>query len=139
MLVFGAICKKPLFAQAGGAGGVPSGQTMTNQGSSTLGGMTSPAPLGSGSADYMKSEGPNETRNSTMTGPSATNAEIQASQLETQVQRDIVAARARGLNVANAQHEKLVGSTALSKGNRANAMRHFEQAERELRAAGFPG
>jgi len=49
-----------------------------------------------------------------------------------------VAARANGVNVAKAQHQKWLGSMALSKGYRPGAVRHFNFAERDLNAAGYP-
>jgi hypothetical protein len=55
--------------------------------------------------------------------------------LETKVERNIVAARANGINVAKAEHQKWLGSEALSKGDRPGAMRHFRLAER--RAEGY--
>lgn len=72
-----------------------------------------------------------------MSGPSAQDEETRARWLETKVERDIVAARADGVNVSKAQHQKWLGSTALSKGDRTGATRHFQRAERDLRAAGF--
>src|SRR5437660_12417659 len=49
----------------------------------------------------------------------------------------IVAARANGMNVAKAQHQKWLGSMALSKGDRPGAIRHFRLAENDLSAEGF--
>jgi hypothetical protein len=85
----------------------------------------------------MANEGANGAKNSSMTGPGATNSETHARWWETKVERDIVAARANGVNVAKAQHHKWLGSEALSKGDRPGAMRHFQQAENDLRAQGF--
>ena len=72
-----------------------------------------------------------------MSGPAATNSESNARSLETQIERDLVAARAKGVNVAKAQHQKWLGSMALSKGDRPGAVRHFQRAEDELRAEGL--
>jgi hypothetical protein len=69
--------------------------------------------------------------------PASTRDETQARRTEVMVQRDIVAARARGLNVATAQHQKWLGSIALAKGDRNTAMRCFNHAENDLRKAGY--
>jgi hypothetical protein len=85
----------------------------------------------------MANEGTNAATNSLMSGPAATNSETYVRSLETQVERDLVAARAKGMNVAKAQHQKWLGSMALSTGDRPGAMRHFQHAEDELRAEGL--
>jgi hypothetical protein len=137
-----------VFAQAGGAGGAAAGMPGTGSGTNVTNqapsegqpGTQAPAsaaPVGSASSDYMSSEAPNGGSNATMDGPSATDAETQTRALETKVERDIVSARANGIDVSKAEHQKWLGSTALSKGNRTNAMRHFERAERDLRAKGY--
>jgi len=141
-----------VFAQAGGgAGGVAgggaaagapavagSGANITHQvPSEGQPGTQSAAPGGSASSDYMSNDGANGPENSSMSGPSAQNEETRTRWLETKVERDIVAARADGVNVAKAQHQKWLGSAALSKGDRAGATRHFQRAERDLRAEGF--
>ncbi|MBV8771478.1 MAG: hypothetical protein JO166_03960 [Deltaproteobacteria bacterium] len=138
-----------VFAQAGAggaaAGGAPvtsgTGQGVTGQAPSTGAPGTqapaSAAPVGSASSDYMAHEGANGPENSSISGPAATNAETHARWLETKTERDIVAARAKGMNVAKAQHQKWLGSTALSKGDRPGAIRHFERAENDLRAEGY--
>jgi hypothetical protein len=41
------------------------------------------------------------------------------------------------MNVAKAQHQKCLGSMALSQEDRPGAMRHFQHAEDELRAEGL--
>lgn len=133
-----------VFAQAGAGGvggaatgGVPvtsgSGNTITGQAPSAGAPGTqapaSAAPVGSASSDYMAHEGANGPENSSMSGPAATNSETHARWLETKAERDIVAARSQGMNVAKAQHQKWLGSEALSKGDRPGAIRHFERAE----------
>jgi hypothetical protein len=85
----------------------------------------------------MSSESANGPQNLSVSGPSAQNEETQARRLETKVERDIGAARSTGVNVAKAAHQKWLGSAALSKGDRADALRHFNLAERDLRAAGY--
>jgi hypothetical protein len=45
--------------------------------------------------------------------------------------------RVRRANVAKAQHQKWLGSMALSTGDRPGAVRHFQHAEDELRAEGL--
>jgi hypothetical protein len=135
-----------VFAQApaGGApaGGMPvTGTNGINQAPSAgqpgTQAPASPAPIGAASSDYMANEGANGAKNSSMSGPAATNSDIYARSLETRVERDLVAARARGMNVAKAQHQKWLGSMALSKGDRPGAVRHFQRAEDELRTEGF--
>jgi hypothetical protein len=133
-----------VFAQAP-AGGAPAGgmpaagnQGITNQAPSTgqpgTQAPASAAPVGAASSDFMANEGANVATNSSMSGPAATNSETYARSLETQVERDLVAARAKGMNVAKAQHQKWLGSMALSKGDRPGAVQHFQHAEDELRA-----
>jgi hypothetical protein len=135
-----------VFAQAP-AGGAPAGgmpvtgtNGITNQAPSTgqpgTQAPASAAPVGAASSDYMANEGANAATNSSISGPAATNSETYARSLETQVERDLVAARAKGMNVAKAQHQKWLGSMALSKGDRPGAVRHFQRAEHELRAEG---
>ncbi|HJU12632.1 MAG TPA: hypothetical protein VJ728_17235 [Candidatus Binataceae bacterium] len=135
-----------VFAQSG-AGGASAGMPATGSAGSITGqapsagqpGTQAPAsaaPVGSASSDYMSNEGANAPASSSISGPAAQNKETRARWLETKVERDIVAARANGVNVAEAQHHKWLGSTALSKGDRAGAMRHFEIAERDLQRAG---
>jgi hypothetical protein len=85
----------------------------------------------------MSSESANGLQNSSVNGPSAQNEETQARRLETKVEREIGAERSNGINVAKAVHQKWLGSTALSKGDRTDALRHFNLAERDLRAAGY--
>jgi hypothetical protein len=137
-----------VFAQAGApagsaGGGVPamSGNPMTNEAPSAGAPGTqapaSAAPVGSASSDYMANEGRNGAENSTMSGPATTNSETRARWFETKAERDIVAARADGINVGKATHQKWLGSMALSKGDRTGAMRHFQLAERDLRSEGF--
>jgi hypothetical protein len=94
----------------------------------------SAAPIGSASSDYMSHEGNTHANVAT---PASTNDEIQARRTETAVERDIVAAKARGVNVATAQRQKWLGSIALSKGDRTEAMRHFNRAKVDLRKAGY--
>jgi hypothetical protein len=137
-----------VFAQAGAggvgsatSGGVPvtSGGITSQPPSAGQPGTEAPAsaaPIGAASSDYMASEGANGAKTSSMSGPTATNSETHARRLETKVERDIVAARANGMNVAKAQHQKWLGSMALSKGDRPAAVRHFELAERDLRLEG---
>ncbi len=143
------------FAQAGGAGGgaaaggVASGAPATSAGGENMTRQSpsagqpgtqapaSAAPVGSASSDYMANEGASGAKNGSMSGPTETNSETHARALETKVERDIVAARANGKNVAKAQHDKWLGSVALSKGDRPAAMKHFQRAERELRAEGY--
>ena len=142
-----------VFAQAGAGGtsgaapsgmSVPSG-TGQNMGQAPSAGQpgtqapASAAPVGSASSDYMANEGANGAQGSSMSGPAATNSETRARRLETKVQRDIVSARANGMNVARAEHHKWLGSMALSKGDRPGAIRHFELAERDLRTEGRNG
>jgi hypothetical protein len=131
-------------AAGGAAAGVPAagGSTSGTNGAPSEGqpGTQAPAsaaPIGSASSDYMSNEGANGPQNSSMTGPSAINSETEARRLETKAERDIVRARTDGLNVAKAQHQKWLGSIALSKGDRTGAVRHFELAEHDLRAEGF--
>jgi hypothetical protein len=85
----------------------------------------------------MANEGTNGAKGSAIRGPAATDSETYARSLENRVERDIVAARAKGMNIATAQHHKWLGSMALSKGDRPGAVRHFQQAEDELRAEGL--
>jgi hypothetical protein len=139
------------FAQAGagGAAGAPGGmpatsaggQSATNQAPSAgqpgTQAPASAAPVGAASSDYMANEGRNGARNSSISGPGASNSETRARWLETKVERDIVAARANGMNVAKAEHHKWLGSVALSKGDRSGAMRHFDLAENDLNSTGF--
>jgi hypothetical protein len=86
----------------------------------------SAAPVGSASSDYMSSESANGPQNSSANGPSAQNEETQARRLETKVERDIGSARSNGLNVAKAAHQKWLGSTALSKGDRVRRYAPFQ-------------
>jgi hypothetical protein len=131
------------FAQVGGAAGVPAvgGTNITGQAPSAgqpgTQAPASAAPVGSAQSDYMSSESPNAPQNSSISGPSATNKETRARWLETKVERDIVSARSNGVNVGKAAHQKWLGSVALSKGDRVDAIQHFNRAERDLRAAGF--
>jgi len=67
----------------------------------------------------------------------STYSEEQARWNETKLERDITAARAAGINVNKAAHHKWLGSVALSKGDRAEAMRHFQLAEQDLNNEGF--
>jgi hypothetical protein len=140
----------PCVFAAGGAGaaggggapaaGVPGGNTTGSAPAAGQPGTEAPAsaaPVGAASSDYMSHEGANASANSSISGPSAQNSETRARWLETKVERDVVAARAKGVNVAKAQHQKWLGSEALSKGDRANAMRHFRIAERDLGDEGF--
>ena len=55
--------------------------------------------------------------------------------MEVGLEREIASARARGENVAPAQRQKYLGSYALAKGDRANAIRHFKQTQIDLREA----
>jgi hypothetical protein len=71
------------------------------------------------------------------TTPAYTRQETEVRRKEVAVQRDIVAARAHGLNVATAQHNKWLGSIALAKGDRDTAMKDFNRAENDLRKAGY--
>ncbi|HJU09572.1 MAG TPA: hypothetical protein VJ728_01780, partial [Candidatus Binataceae bacterium] len=121
---------------AGGAGSSMTGQPPATGQPGTQA-PASAAPVGSASSDYMSHEGANGAEHSSISGPSAKNSETHARRLETKVERDIAAARADGVNVAKAQHQKWLGSTALSKGDRAGAMHHFKLAERDLRAEGY--
>lgn len=130
-----------VFAQApGGAGapaaGMPGGGVMQQAPAEGRPGTQAPAsaaPIGSASSDYMSNEDANAPANSSIKGPSAQNQETRARWWETKVQRDIVAARNNGTNVSKAQHQKWLGSEALSKGDQHGAIRHFELAERDLR------
>lgn len=135
-----------VFAQA--PGGTSSGMPVTGSGSAVTQqapsegrpGTQAPAsaaPVGSASSDYMSNEGPNAAESSSMKGPAAQNRETRARWWETKVERDIVAARNNGANVAKPQHQKWLGSEALSKGDQRGAIRHFELAERDLRAQGY--
>lgn len=132
-----------VFAQAGGGGGMSATGTngITNQAPSTgqpgTQAPASAAPIGAASSDYMANEGANGAKRSTMSGPATTSSETYARSLENRVERDIVAARGKGMNVAKAQHHKWLGSMALSKGDRPGAVRHFQRAEDELRAEGL--
>jgi hypothetical protein len=94
----------------------------------------SAAPIGSASSDYMSHEGKTQAQEPT---PASTRDEIRARQTETSVEREIVAAKARGVNVATAERQKWLGSIALSKGDRATAMKHFNRARADLRKAGY--
>ena len=134
-----------VFAQASAGGGAPAvgvpaagNQGITNQPPSTgqpgTQAPASAAPVGAASSDYMANEGANAATNSSMSGPAATNSETYARLLETQVERELLTARAKGMNVAKAQHQKWLGSMALSKGDRPRAVQHFQQAENELSA-----
>jgi len=136
-----------VFAQAPGggapAGGMPAAGNsgIINQAPSAgQPGNQAPAnaaPIGAASSDYMANEGANDAKHSSINGPAATKSETYARVFETQVERDLVAARAAGMNVDTAQHQKWLGSMALSKGNRRGAVQHFQRAEDELRAEGF--
>jgi hypothetical protein len=97
---------------------------------------SSAAPVGAASSDYMSSENPNAPANSTLGASSELN-EKEVRRAEVNVERDIGAARAQGINVAKALHQKWLGSVSDSKGDRVDAMRHFRHAERDLRAEGF--
>jgi hypothetical protein len=121
---------------AGGAGGSITSQA-PSAGQPGTQAPASAAPVGSASSDYMSNEGANAAANSSISGPAAQNQETRTRWFEAKVERDIVAARANGINVAKAQHEKWLGSTALSKGDRAGAMGHFETAQRDLQTQGF--
>ena len=135
-----------VLAQASAGGGAPAtgvpaagnNQAITKQAPSTgqpgTQAPASAAPVGAASSDYMANEGANAATNSSMSEPAATNSETYARSFETQVERDLVAARAKGMNVAKAQHQKWLGSMALSKGDRPGAVQHFQHAEDELRA-----
>src|SRR5437764_12753964 len=100
-----------VFAQAGagGVGGVaPGGAPVPSGTGATMGqapaagqpGTQAPAsaaPVGAASSDYMSNEGAKGAKESSMSGPAATNSETHARSLETRVERDIVAARANGM------------------------------------------
>jgi hypothetical protein len=148
-IAVGAIAPS-VFAQGGApggggapAGGIPAAGTngITNQapyaGQPGTQAPASAAPIGAASSDYMANEGAHGAKNSSMSGPAAINSETYARSLETEVERDLVAARTKGINVAKAQHHKWLGSMALSKGDRPGAVRDFQRAENELRAEGF--
>jgi hypothetical protein len=94
----------------------------------------SAAPIGSASSDYMSHEGNPHMQEPT---PASTRNEIQARETETAVEREIVAAKAHGVNVATAERQKWLGSIALSKGDRTAAMSHFNRAKVDLRKAGY--
>jgi hypothetical protein len=94
----------------------------------------SAAPVGSGVSSYMSHEAPGDTstENAPPTLGAATKQEQKANRMEVKLERDITAARARGANVAAAQHQKWLGSIALRKGDRSEAMREFAKAEHDL-------
>ncbi|MBV8357498.1 MAG: hypothetical protein JO189_06120 [Deltaproteobacteria bacterium] len=137
-----------VFAQAGGAaGGVSAGMpagsgaaNMVNQAPSAgqpgTQAPASAAPIGKASSDYMSSKETNAPQDYSMSKQSTYNEE-QARWHETKLERDITAARAAGINVGSAQHQKWLGSIALSKGDRTEAMRHFMRADQDLNDAGF--
>jgi hypothetical protein len=126
-----------VFAQTGGAPSAGGAGVTANAPATGQPGTQAPAsaaPIGSASSDYMSHEGHTPP---TVSTPASTREETEARRTEVMVQRDIVAARARGLNVATAQHQKWLGSIALSKGDRATAMKDFNHAETDLRKAGY--
>jgi hypothetical protein len=137
-----AVFAPPVFAQiAGGAvGGLEGGNSLTGS-APALGqpGTEHPAsgaPLGAASSDFMSSEHGHPSHEFVPPGTSA-RQERDARQLEVDTGRDIVAARAQGLNVAKAQRQRWLGSYALVNGDRTNALRHFRVAEQDLRTQGY--
>ena len=139
-----------VFAQAGGGaagGGVSAGMPGAGSGSAMINqapsagqpGTQAPAsaaPIGKASSDYMSSKETNAPQDYSMSSES-TYSEEQARWNETKLEHDITAARAAGINVNKAAHQKWLGSVALSKGDRAEAMRHFQLAEQDLNNEGF--
>jgi hypothetical protein len=136
-----------VFAQvagfpSGGLGGMPGAgtgtQTFQSQ-SPALGepGTEAPAsaaPIGAASSDFMASER-NAGGEPELTLSSAIQDETRARDMEVRLEREIVNARVRGENVALAQRQKYLGSYALAKGDRPNAIRHFKQTQIDLREA----
>src|SRR5215470_4283093 len=116
-----------VFAQAGGgatggcvSAGMPAASSgMVNQapseGQPGTQAPASAAPVGKASSDYMSSKETNAPQDYSMSRESTYNEE-QARWHETKLERDITAARAAGINVGSAQHQKWLGSIALSKG-----------------------
>jgi hypothetical protein len=148
-VAIGAFAPSVFAFGAGGVGsgapGMPatsSGQSVTQEtpaeGQPGTQAPASASPIGSASSDYMSNEGADGPADSSMSGPSSQYSETRARALETTVEREIVAARADGMDVASAEHQKWLGSTALSQGDRDGAMRHFDLAQNDLRAERFP-
>jgi hypothetical protein len=87
----------------------------------------------------MSSEGRRAAVNfgpaSALPGKSATQSEKQLRAREVALERDIMATRAQGTNVSQATHEKWLGSMALKKGDKIDAMQHFDRAAKHLALA----
>jgi hypothetical protein len=136
-IAFGVL-SPPVFAQgapAAGTGNITNSAPATGQPGTEP--SSSAAPGGSASSDYMSHAGRNAAANSPPSGPRGTSDETTARRREVEVQRDIVAARSHGYDVVKAQHEKVLGSIALSKGDRTGAMSHFSSALQDLNAKGY--
>ena len=131
-----ALFASPLFAQAPG-GTMSSNPTLQSAPATGQPGTQAPAsaaPLGAASSDAMANGGASAATTS-MPSPKHTRSEEEVRGLEVKTGRDITAAQAQGKDVAKAQRERWLGSTALSKGDRRMASEHFRRAEKELRTA----
>jgi hypothetical protein len=121
----------PVFAQVAGmpAGNMPESPAAGQPGTEA---PASAAPIGAGESAYMSHEQAQHASNGPTSLSAKTREEEQANRMEVSLERQIVAARARGADVAAAQHQKWLGSIALRKGNRSEALRDFTKAQHDL-------